>query len=317
MPEKRAAIGVDIGGTKAKGGIVSSQGALLTRVEHDTDVHAGTKSILGVVHSLLERSAELGIAIGCIGVGAAGFIDSRSGSVIFAANLVYDDPNVAEALRAEFDLPVVVDNDANAATWGEKVFGTAQGATNLALLMIGTGIGSGFIINGELVRGATGAAAEMGHTVVDPDGPPCGCGLRGCLEQLAAGRAIARLAKEGVAANPESAIMNFAASIDDITARDVARAAAGFDETAVRVLRQAGRALGVGMSNVVNIFDPEAIVLGGGIIKVGEPYLGPARDQLVRMTAAQRRRPIRVDVTSLGAESGIIGAAALAFDQSA
>lgn len=315
MSETRAAIGVDIGGTKVKGGIVSSKGALLCRVEHDTDVHAGTKSILGTVHELLERSGELGVNIECIGVGAAGFIDSRSGTVVFAANLVYDDPKVAEAVKTRFDLPVVVDNDANAATWGEKIFGTAKGAMNLALLTIGTGIGSGFIVNGELLRGATGAGAEMGHTVVDPSGPLCGCGLKGCFEQLAAGRAIARLAREGVSENPDSAISSFVKSVEDITARDVARAAAGFDEIACRVLRRAGQALGVGMSNVVNIFDPEVIVLGGGIIKVGEPYLGPARDQLVKMTTAQRRRPIRVDVTSLGAESGIIGAAALAFDQ--
>jgi glucokinase len=246
-------------------------------------------------------------------VGAAGFIDARSGSVTFSPNLVYDDVHIADAVRVRSGLPVAVDNDANAAAWGERSFGAARGSDHVAYITVGTGIGSGFIVDGRLLRGLTGAGAEMGHTVIDPDGPRCGCGLRGCLEQYSSGQAIQRMARQALEEDPQSSILSFAGSADMVTTEDVARAAHQYDETARAVLRRAGTALGIGLSNVANIFDPEVVLLGGSVTRAGEPFLGPARDQLVRMTAAQRRRPLRLDVTTLKGDAGIVGAAALAF----
>jgi glucokinase len=305
----RTVIGVDVGGTGTKGAIVDLSGRIHEKVERPTDVTAGTKGIIAVVEELLQRAPG---PIDAIGIGAAGFIDSTRGMVMMSPNLAYDDPNVAEAVRARTGLPVIVDNDANAAAWGEFVFGSARGSSHVAFLTLGTGIGSGFIVEGRLVRGYTGAAAEVGHMVIDPDGPPCPCGLRGCLEQLASGTAIARTAREALATAPDSSIVAFAGSIEAVTAAHVAKAAREYDELARDVMRRAGRYLGIGLSNVVNLFDPEVIVLGGSVVRAGEPYLGPARDQLVEMTAAQRRRPMRLDVTDM-VDQGIVGAAALAL----
>ncbi|HEY7874311.1 MAG TPA: ROK family glucokinase [Actinomycetota bacterium] len=313
--DRRAAIGVDVGGTGTKAGVVDRDGAVLARSERPTDPTAGTKGIIGTIDDLLLKAGRLDVSIAAIGVGAAGFVDAGSGSVTFSPNLTYDDPEIATAVEARVGIPTVVDNDANAAAWGERKFGAARGSDHVALITLGTGIGSGFIVEGRLVRGFTGAAAELGHMVVDPDGPQCPCGLRGCLEQLASGTAIARLGKQAVEADAGSSILSFAGSIEEITAEHVGKAAREYDDAARSVLRRAGTSLGVGLSNVANLFDPEMIVLGGGVVAAGEPYLGAARDTLVRMTQAQRRRAMRLDVTSLGRDGGIIGAAALAYDE--
>jgi glucokinase len=309
------AIGIDIGGTNTKGALVSSDGTIVERFEQPTEQSSGTKGIIRVAEHLAARGKELGSEAEAVGIGAAGFIDRSTGTVIQSPNLVYDDPKIAEAVASHLDLPVLVDNDANAAAWGERLFGTAKGLDHLALLTIGTGIGSGFVVNGSLLRGAHGAAAEFGHTVIDPSGPECPCGLRGCLEQYASGTAIARAARNEIAKGEGSMLVKMAGSAQNITARHVALAAGLHDDLSMNVLRKAGRSLGIGMSNVVNIFEPQAIVLGGGVVKAGEPYLGPARDELARATAAQRRRPVRLDVTALAEDAGILGAAALAFDE--
>ncbi len=310
------AVGVDVGGTRTRGALVDASGRILLRVEHPTDPEAGTKGIIAAVEELLARAAALDMAADAVGVGAAGFVDAKEGAVIFSPNLSYDDPQIRDALEARVDLPVVVDNDANAAAWGERTFGVASGCRHLALLTIGTGIGSGFVVDGRLVRGSTGAAAELGHIVVDIDGPQCNCGLKGCLEQTASGTAIARMAREALDVDPSSSILAFAGSVGSVRAEHVARAAREYDPTARSVLRRAGQALGIGLSNVVNIFDPEAIVLAGGAVGAGEAFLGAARDRLAAMTHAQRRRPMRLDVSALGGDLGMLGAAALALEES-
>lgn len=303
-------IGVDIGGTLTRGAIVGRDGSAPLRIEHPTDPTAGTKSIAAVVEELIAAGDQ---KVSAVGVGAAGFIDASTGAVTFSPNLVYDDPAVADAVRTRSGLPTIVDNDANAAALGERTFGSARGSDYVAYLTIGTGIGSGFIDKGRLVRGFSGAAAELGHMIIDPAGPECPCGLRGCFEQMASGTAIGRLGREAVAKDPDSSIVAFAGSVEAITGKHVAQAAREYDETARDVLRRAGKSLGTGLSNVVNLFDPEVIVLGGSAVMAGEPFLGPARDRLHEMTTAQRRRPMRVDVTTLGGDAGLLGAAALAF----
>lgn len=315
MGARDAVIGVDVGGTTTKGAVVDRAGEILHRTVRSTDPSAATKGIVAIIEELLTRSTDLGANIRALGVGAAGFVGGET--IIFSPNVVYDDPQIGPALRARFDLPVAVDNDANAAAWGEYKLGAARGSRHLALLTMGTGIGSGFVIDGHLLRGSTGAAAEFGHTIVDPDGPPCTCGLRGCIEQFAGGLAIARAAREAVSEDPQSTILAFAGSIHAITAEHVARAAREYDETARAVLQRAGTMLGVGLSNISNLFDPEVIVLAGGVTKAGEPLLGPARDELVRSTKAQKRRPMRLDVSTLGSDVGMLGAAALAVDLAA
>jgi glucokinase len=315
MASRRAAIGLDVGGTNTKGAIVLRDGKIVERLEQPTDPTAGTKGILAVTDELLRRAADGAVDVKCIGVGAAGFVYAPTGSVTFAPNLVYDDPHIAVAVHARTNLPVIVDNDANAAAWGERAYGTARGCDDMVLLTLGTGIGSGIIAGGQLVRGHTGAGAEFGHVVIDPDGPQCPCGLRGCLEQFSSGEAIEKMAKQAVQTHPDSSILAFAGMPDQIQGHHVSMAARERDGVALDVLRRAGLYLGIGLSNLANLFDPQTIVLGGSVVGAGEAYLGPARDQLFAMTTAQRRRPMRLDVTSLGNDAGILGAAALAFDQ--
>jgi glucokinase len=310
----QAAIGVDIGGSAAKGGVVDRSGVVMHRVEIATDPTAATKTVIAVVEELVEWAAAQGISLMGAGIGAAGFIDAETGSIVQSPNATFEDPNIAAAVRSRIDLDVTVDNDANAAAWGEYWFGAARGVRHLALVTLGTGVGSGFVVNGRLIRGAHGAAAELGHMVVDPSGPRCPCGLRGCLEQFASGSAIAARATEAMVEAPESSIADLAETPGVVTALDVARAAREYDETARAVLRRAGRMLGIGLSNVVNLFDPEVIVLAGSVSGAGESYLGPARDQLNQMLMAQRRRPVRLDVSSLGKDAGLLGAAALVME---
>ncbi len=315
MSGSRVAVGVDIGGTATKAALVSETGTIFHRAEHATDPNAGTKGIVAIVEKMMTVAEAARLKVVGVGVGAAGFIDFASGSVTFSPNLVYDDPAIGAAVEKVVPVPVAVDNDANVAAWGERTFGAAPGANDLVLLTLGTGIGSGIIQNGRLVRGYTGAGAEFGHTIVEVGGPQCGCGLRGCIEQFASGQAIERMAREAVVGDPASSILDFATSPEAITGQDVAKAAREMDETARAVLRKAGTYLGIGMSNIANLFDPEVIVLSGSVVGAGEPYLGPARDTLAEMTATQKRRPMRVDLSTLEFDAGIAGAAALAFDK--
>ena len=317
MALQRVAIGIDIGGTSTRGAVVGSDGEVLLRVEHPTRVSTATKGIIEVVEELLQRASEADLEPEAVGVGAAGFIDRATGSVTFSPNLTYDDPQIADAVRARCNLPVIVDNDANAAAWGERAFGAARGCDHVAFLTLGTGVGSGFVVGGRMLGGSTGAAAEFGHVVIDPEGPQCPCGLRGCIEQFASGGAIGRMGREAARHNPASAMARGAGTVDDIRGEHVAMAARAHDQAARAVLEKAGTFLGIGLSNVANIFDPEVIVLGGSAATAGEPFLGAARDTLARMTSAQRRRPLRLAVTALGDDGGLLGAAALALDEAA
>lgn len=310
----RAAVGIDVGGTSTKAALVSPSGEVLLRTERPTDPTATTKGIISVLDDLLERAGEVGVTPVAAGVGAAGFVDFVAGSVTFSPNVMYDDPHLGQVLRSRSALPVAVDNDANAAVWGERAFGVAQGSDHVVMLTLGTGIGSGIVADGKLVRGLTGAGSEAGHMVVDLGGRRCPCGLRGCLEQYASGGAIGRMGREAATRDPSSSMVAFAGSPEAVTGEHVSRAAREYDETAREVLAVAGRALAVGLSNLVNLFDPEVVVLGGGAVTAGEPFLGVARDHLADMTSRQRRRPVRLEVTALREDAGIVGAARLAFD---
>lgn len=313
----RVAIGVDIGGTAVKAALVSESGVISHRTEKPTDPLAGTASIVSIVGEVTAFAGAANLEVVGVGVGAAGFVDFEAGSMTFAPNLVYEDPAIAAAVEKVAHVPVALDNDANAAAWGERAFGAVPGANDLVLLTLGTGIGSGIVQNGRLVRGATGSGSEFGHTIIEVSGPPCRCGLRGCIEQLASGQAIERMARAAVADDPDSSILDFAGSVEGITGLDVTKAAREMDETARKVLRRAGTYLGIGMSNLANLFDPEVIVLSGSVVGAGEPYLGPARDTLAEMSASQKRRPMRVVLSMLDFDAGIVGAAQLAFDKAA
>lgn len=304
-----ATIGVDIGGTKVFAALVDGTGTILRRVSAPTDPQAGTASIISTIHTLLQNDRP--VSPSAVGVAAAAWVAYPSGQVIFAPNLVYDEPDLVGALSAAVDLPVVVENDANAAAWAEQQYGAARGASEMLMVTVGTGIGGGAVIGGRLHRGSGGLAGEFGHITLLDGGPRCACGQHGCFESLASGTAIGRMAQEGIEAAPHSALLGLAGGDRrQITGALVSEAAHAGDRFATGVLAQAGKWLGVGLASLVQALDPEVIVVGGGGAAAGGLLLGPARAEMDRRLARRSRPPIKE--ATLGNDAGAIGAASLA-----
>ncbi len=232
---------------------------------------------------------------------------------ISAVNLDLADVPIRDLLTERIGLPVIVDNDANAALLAEHRFGAAKGARNAVMLTIGTGIGGGLIVDGRLYRGSTGAGAELGHTVIEADGPECqgNCPNRGCVESLASGTALAREAVAVAERAPDSMLGRAHADGVELEGREVSEAALAGDEAAIGVLELIGRRIGVALSSLANVFDPDVIVLGGGVIGAGELLVAPARDEMAgRALPPMNRTPIAA--AGLGPDAGMVGAATLA-----
>lgn len=303
--------GVDIGGTKVFAILVDEDGSVRSRASHPTDPQAGTASVIRGVEALItEAGPDLPPA--AIGVAAAAYVEYPSGRIAFAPNLTYEDPDVVAAVRQRFGIDVVVENDASAAAWAEQQHGAGKGSDDLVMLTVGTGIGGGVVLGGELFRGHRGFAAELGHIALVDGGPECGCGQRGCLEAFASGTAIGRMAREGIDAAPDSILMELAGgSPSGITGALVSQAAHAGDAFAAQVLGRAGRWLGVGLASLTDAFDPGIIVIGGGGAAAGWFLLEPARLELDRRLGSRRPIPPLTTAT-LGNDAGAIGAASLA-----
>lgn len=306
----RSAIGIDIGGTKVAGLRVAEDGAVLDRRERPTpadDVSATLETVSGL-------SAELAGAGGeAIGVGAAGMVDFAAGVLRYAPNLAWREVPLRDLLFERTGLPCVVDNDANAAAWGEYRFGAARGYRHVLAVTVGTGIGGGIVADGELLRGAHGFAAEIGHIIVEPDGPPCGCGNRGCWEQVASGRALDRLARAEVEGDPAGRIAALAAGAE-ASGRHVSEAAREGDSAARAIFAAVGRRLGEGIAGLVNVLDPEVVIVGGGVAEEGAVLMDPARSAFLDAVEAPEHRPdVPILAATLGNDAGAIGAAALAL----
>ncbi|HET9672849.1 MAG TPA: ROK family protein, partial [Actinomycetota bacterium] len=251
-----------------------------------------------------------------IGVGAAGLVDVGRGVILFSPNFAWRDVPLAERLAARFGLPVTLDNDATAAAWGEAKLGAAAGARHALLITLGTGIGGGIVVDGAVMRGAHGLAGEIGHIVVEPDGPGCGCGNRGCWEQVASGQALER---EGVAAlerKPTSAIARLAGGDPSrVTGELVVSAAVDGDLEAISIVHGVARRLGEGIAGLVNVLDPEIVVVGGGLAAVGELLFGPAREAYRATVEGRSARPdVPIVPAALGNDAGAIGAALLVLE---
>lgn len=257
------------------------------------------------------RSARPDVAAAGLGVPCT--IDQRTGVAIMAVNLPLIDVPIRDMMRDALGLPVFVDNDVNAAILAEHRFGAARGVENAVMISLGTGIGGGLVLGGEVYRGTVGAASELGHTVVDLDGPRCqgNCPNRGCIEAVASGTALGREGREAAERAPESALGALLAQHREIDGKAVTDAALDGDRTARDVVALIGRRLGVAFSSFANIFDPEVIVVGGGVIEVGELLLQPAREEL-RARALHPMNATRVVAAELGDEAGVVGAATLA-----
>jgi glucokinase len=308
------ACGIDVGGTKIAGGVVDEHGTILEelRVESPaTDVPAIEAAIEKLVTELSTRHA-----IEAVGVGAAGYIDKARAVVLFAPNLAWRDLDLKADLEQTLHLPVVVENDANAAAWGEYKFGAGKGHRNVICITLGTGLGGGIIIGNKLRRGRFGVAAEFGHIRVVPDGLLCGCGSQGCWEQYASGRALVRYAKQRANATPENAAVLLAlgdGTVDGIEGKHISAAARQGDPVAIDSFRELARWAGAGLADLASLFDPSAFIVGGGVSDEGELVLDPIRKSFRRWLIGGEWRPhAQVLAAQLGGKAGLVGAADLA-----
>ena len=307
-------IGVDIGGTKVLGGVVDAAGTVIAQARRDTAARDTSKTLELIVEVVEELTREHTVT--AVGIGAAGWLDRDRSRVLFAPNLAWRNEPLRDLVAERIDLPIMIENDANAAAWAEFRYGAAKAATDsMALFTIGTGIGGGLVLGGQIIRGANGIAAEMGHVRVVPSGLPCGCGRLGCLEQYASGTALVRYAREWALADPGSAgiLLDLAhGALDALTGPMVTRAARAGDRAAGAAFAEVGRWLGSGLADLVLVMDPEVLVVGGGVIEAGELLMGPTRDAFSEQLAARGRLPVApVVAAQMGNTAGVVGAADL------
>ena len=307
-------IGVDIGGTKIAAGVVDDGGAIIAR-EHVTTPATQPDAIADAVASAVRRLL-IDHPVTSIGVGAAGFVDAARRTVLFAPNINWVQEPLAEHVEKRIGLPVVVENDANAATWGEFRFGAGKDVDDLLLVTIGTGIGGGIVTDGQLQRGAFGVAGEIGHMRVVPGGVRCGCGNDGCWESYASGRALVRQARARLDADDDDARPLATLLHDDpdaLTGPMVTQEAAAGDPMCTELLSDLGRWVGEGVASLACILDPSVVAIGGGVSAAGELLMEPARQSFRHSLSARRYRPLLdLRVAALGNDAGMIGAADLA-----
>ena len=307
-------IGVDIGGTKVAAGVVDPDGAVLARTRHRTPSHHpdAVEDVIADCVQELRREHE----VGAVGVGAAGFIDHDSGTVLVAPNLAWRNEPLRDAVIKRTGLPVVVDNDANAAAWAEHRVGAGRGEQNLVLVTVGTGIGGGIVLDGRLYRGRFGIAAEFGHMQVSQSGRRCGCGQHGCWEQYCSGRALLHEAREIADVQPgygRRLLELGSGRPEGIEAPEVTAAAREGDPAALDCFEEIGTWLGQGLADLAATLDPGVFVIGGGVADAGELLLGPARRVFGERLSGTAHRPhADIRLAELGNDAGMVGAADLA-----
>ena len=308
------AIGVDIGGTKVAGGVVDDTGAVIDRERQDgpgENVEETESIIVDVVERLQARHDD----VQAVGIGAAGWIANDHATVLFSPHLAWRNEPLRDALAERIGLPLIVENDANAAAWAEYRFGAAQDEPVVVCVTLGTGIGGGLVVNGAVYRGAYGIACEYGHMTLVPEGRRCACGNVGCWEMYASGRALARDARELALESPAAAarMIDLAGSVGALTGAVVTAAAAAGDPAAESICTTMGRWLGRGLANLAAVIDPSIFVIGGGVSEAGELLLRPAREEFAHTLTGRGFRPrASVALAALGPDAGLVGAADLA-----
>jgi glucokinase len=300
-------VGLDIGGTKIAGAVVDEHGEVVAELVEPTPEESDADAVTAVLLGMVERfRAEHEVV--AIGVGAAGIVTWPEGRMVWAPNNDYRDWPVRAQLEKATDLPVAVDNDANVAALAEA---RRSGHRNMVMVTVGTGIGGGLVLDGRIYRGPTGMGAELGHIVLNPDGPRCGCGNHGCFEAYASGTALERMGVDAAADDPDGVIARLGGG--EVTGHTVVRAVEEGDPVAQALFARLGRWLGVGIASLANIFEVDAVVVGGGLVETGELLLGPARVAAREHAYAPTARGVvPVVAAGLGGDAGRIGAALLA-----
>lgn len=306
------AIGIDIGGTKIAGALVDAQGQIV--LEERVPSPAGDpEAMVDAVVGLIERLSANHEVIGA-GVAAAGFIDADQSTIIYAPNISWRNEPFKAKLETKLNIPVIIENDANAAGWAEYRYGAGRGFKHMIMLTIGTGVGGAVITDSHMLRGGFGIAGELGHLRVVPDGLLCGCGQNGCLESYASGTALLRTARELAASNsPEGArLREIEAEEGQLTGLEVYKAILEGDEGALRLLSELGSWLGQAIGSLVAVLDPEVVVIGGGVSAAGDLLLNPIREAYLAHLPARGYRPeLKITTAEFVNDAGVVGAADL------
>lgn len=314
ITEQKYIIGIDLGGTFIKAALFDLQGNLLKKTKLPTMAEAGPETVVDRMalagKDLLEQAKLTAPELLGIGIGVPGNHDFTTGTVVFSPNLDWHNVPVKAILESKLPAQVFLDNDANAAALGELWQGAGRGAQHMVMITVGTGVGGGLILNGSLYRGAAGSAGEIGHTVLLEGGPRCNCGVQGHLEALTSAPWMVRRAKDALAQGQDSSL----AGLVNIEAKDIFQAAEKGDFLAQRVVAETAKYLGMGLANLVNILNPELIVIGGGVSAAGSLLLDPVRDQIKLLALEVPASSVRVVTAKLGNDAGSFGAAALVLD---
>ena len=306
------AVGVDVGGTKIAAGVVDESGAIVdqTRVPTPKDDPAGLRATIAELAGELAGRHD----VMAVGIGAAGFVNAERTALFFSAHVGWGTEPVTDILQDSLGMPVTVENDGNAAAWAEYVYGAGQGVPDQLMVALGTGIGGGLILGGEIYRGGHGVAGEIGHLGLVPQGRLCECGRQGCFEEYASGSALQRMAREAAADGSAPALLGAAGGDPAaVSGAQVTELAEAGEAEALELFEKLAQPLGIGLSTLVSILDPTIVVLGGGVSDAGDLLLAPTRTALDReLSGRGHRPPPELRLAALGNDAGLIGAADLA-----
>ena len=311
--EKKYVVGVDLGGTKIYTALVDLEGNIVKEKTVETLAYEGEQAVMGrivdTINYVIDGTDK--DLIKSIGIGSPGPLDVKNGVILESANLPFKNFEIVKSIKETYDLPTYLDNDANVATLGEFMFGAGKGTENMVFITASTGIGGGAVLNGKLFRGATGNALEVGHMTVSTEGPRCGCGNVGCAEALGSGTAIGKRAKEAVLSNVKTSLKNY----DNVTSKEVFKEAANGDRVAKKILNTSLTYLGIAVANTITNFDPEKVVVGGGVVNGGDIVIDTIKNVVEERCMAAFVENCTIEKAVLGGKAGVLGAAALAITE--
>lgn len=311
--EKKYVVGVDLGGTKIYTALVDLEGNIIKEKTVETLANEGEQAVMGriidTINYVIDGTDK--DLIKSIGIGSPGPLDVKNGIIIENSNLPFKNFAIVKTIKETYSLPTYLDNDANVATLGEFMFGAGKGTENMVFITASTGIGGGAVLNGKLFRGSTGNALEVGHMTVATEGPRCGCGNLGCAEALGSGTAIGKRAKEAVLSNVVTSLKNY----ENVTAKEVFKEAANGDRVAKNILNTSLTYLGIAVANTITNFDPEKVVVGGGVVNGGDIVIDTIRNVVEERCMAAFVENCKIEKAVLGGKAGVLGAAALAITE--
>lgn len=313
---KKYVIGIDLGGTKISTALSTFEGEILKNVVVPTKADEGEvpvlNRIIGTIEEVLTKGEVKIDEVEAIGIGSPGPLDANTGVIITTPNLPFKNYNVVKPIKERFGVPVYLDNDANVAAIGEFMFGAGKGKRNIVYFTVSTGVGGGAVLNGNIYRGNTCNALEIGHTTVAPNGPRCNCGNVGCLEAVSSGTAIGKRGQEAVSTNVETSLKEY----EKVTSYEVFKEAEKGDEVAKDIVENALSYLGIGVANAVATFDPEMVIIGGGVTQVGDILFNKVREVVNKRCFKNMAESCEIAPAGLGTDAGVVGAVGLAIMES-